>query len=160
MQIRQQGGSWGGNFAPNDFVLWTNNNGNGNGNGPLTISFANPVFGAGAQIQANAGGNFTVNLTAYDGSDNVLGNFTSVGNSNANADNSAIFIGVNDNVASISKLIFSLPVNGYPQDFGINRLAIATAVPWETDVLSVVGTTILFGFGVWAKSKSTKPIQK
>ena len=82
MQIRQQGVGWAGNVAPNDFVLWTNNN----GNGPLTISFANPVFGAGAQIQTNNYGNFTVNLTAYDGSDNVLGNFTSVGNSNGNAD--------------------------------------------------------------------------
>jgi hypothetical protein len=153
MEILQQGVGWAGNFAPNDFVLWTN----GNRNGPLTISFANPVFGAGAQIQTNNYGNFTVNLTAYDGSDNVLGNFTSVGNSTANADNPAIFIGVNDNVASISKLIFSVPVT---QDFAINRLAIATAVPWETDVLSVVGTTILFGFGVWSKSKSTKSIQK
>ena len=153
MQIRQQGVDvgWRGNFAPNDFVLYTN------GNGQLTISFANPVFGAGAQIQTSIYGNFTVNLTAYDGSDNVLGNFTSVGNSNGNADNSAIFIGVNDNVASISKLIFSVPVT---PDFAINRLAIATAVPWETDVLSVVGTTILFGLGVWTKRKSTKPIQK
>ena len=35
-----------------------------------------------------------------------------------------------------------------------------TAVPWETDVLSVVGTTILFGFGVWSKRKSAKSIQK
>ena len=35
-----------------------------------------------------------------------------------------------------------------------------TPVPWETDALPVVGTTILFGFGVWAKRKSAKPIQK
>ena len=31
--------------------------------------------------------------------------------------------------------------------------AFATAVPWETDALSVVGTTLLFGFGVWRKNK-------
>ena len=36
----------------------------------------------------------------------------------------------------------------------------AVAVPWETDALPVVGSTILFGFGVWTKRKSTKPIQK
>ena len=35
-----------------------------------------------------------------------------------------------------------------------------TAVPWETDVLSVVGTTILFGFGVWSKRKSAKSLEK
>jgi len=58
---------------------------------------------------------------------------------------------------SISKLIFSVPVT---PDFAINRLAIATAVPWETDVLSVVGTTILFGLGVWTKRKSAKSLEK
>jgi hypothetical protein len=36
----------------------------------------------------------------------------------------------------------------------------AVAVPWETDVFSVVGSTILFGLGVWAKSKSTKSLEK
>ena len=35
-----------------------------------------------------------------------------------------------------------------------------TAVPWETDALPVIGSTILFGFGVWAKRKSAKSIQK
>jgi hypothetical protein len=48
MEVRQQGNGWAGNFAPNDFVLWT-----GGANGPITISFASPVFGAGAQIQSN-----------------------------------------------------------------------------------------------------------
>ena len=31
-----------------------------------------------------------------------------------------------------------------------------TPVPWETDALSVIGSTVLFGFGLWAKSKSAK----
>jgi hypothetical protein len=35
-----------------------------------------------------------------------------------------------------------------------------TPVPWETDALSVVGTTILFGFGVWSKRKSAKSLEK
>ncbi len=35
-----------------------------------------------------------------------------------------------------------------------------TAVPWETDALPVIGSTILFGFGVWAKRKSVKPLKK
>jgi hypothetical protein len=29
------------------------------------------------------------------------------------------------------------------------------AVPWETDALSVVGTTLLFGIGIWKKYKSS-----
>jgi hypothetical protein len=32
----------------------------------------------------------------------------------------------------------------------------AHGVPWETDALSVIGSTVLFGFGIWAKSKSAK----
>jgi hypothetical protein len=35
--------------------------------------------------------------------------------------------------------------------------AFATAVPWETDALSVVGTTLLFGFGIWRKNKLSQP---
>jgi hypothetical protein len=33
-------------------------------------------------------------------------------------------------------------------------------VPWETDALSVIGTTLLFGLGVWTKRKSVKPLDK
>ena len=38
--------------------------------------------------------------------------------------------------------------------------ATATAVPWETDALSVIGTTLLFAGGVWTKRKSAKPLDK
>jgi hypothetical protein len=40
-----------------------------------------------------------------------------------------------------------------------NSLA-ATPVPWETDALPVIGSTILFGAGLWAKRKFAKPLQK
>ena len=36
----------------------------------------------------------------------------------------------------------------------------ATAVPWETDALPVIGSTILFAGGVWAKRKFAKPLEK
>jgi hypothetical protein len=38
-------------------------------------------------------------------------------------------------------------------DGGIHGI---TPVPWETDALPVVGSTVLFGLGVWAKSKFAK----
>ena len=34
------------------------------------------------------------------------------------------------------------------------------AVPWETDALSVIGVTILFGFGVWTKRKRKVDLSK
>ena len=33
-----------------------------------------------------------------------------------------------------------------------------TAVPWETDTLSLIGSTTIFGLGLWAKSKLKLPV--
>jgi hypothetical protein len=59
------------------------------------------------------------------------------------------------------------PVDGTFTNFGIgddyivsSTLSPATPVPWETDALPVVGSTILFGLGVWGKRKFAKPLQK
>jgi hypothetical protein len=35
-----------------------------------------------------------------------------------------------------------------------------TPVPWETDALPVIGSSVLFGFGLWARNKFAKPLQK
>jgi len=44
--------------------------------------------------------------------------------------------------------------NIHTTTFGRGEIrATVTPVPWETDALSVVGTTLLFGFGVWKKNK-------
>lgn len=37
---------------------------------------------------------------------------------------------------------------------------VVTAVPWETDALSVVGSTILFGLGLWRKNKVSQKRSK
>jgi hypothetical protein len=158
------GTGWNGNFVPGDNVLSTNSTG-----GPITITFTNPVHGALTQIQRNAFGNFTANLTAYGVNNNTLGTFSLAGLSTSNADNSAIFIGVKDSTASIAKLTFSVPGSVPGNEyFSINRFYLNTnggnvnttsinseivAVPWETDALPVVTSTILFGLGLWLKRK-------
>jgi hypothetical protein len=46
---------------------------------------------------------------------------------------------------------------------GLNEVAFggsATPVPWETDALPVVGATLFFAGGVWAKRKLAKPLDK
>jgi hypothetical protein len=43
---------------------------------------------------------------------------------------------------------------------GLGEVAFAQPVPWETDAPSVIGTTLLFAGGVWAKRKSAKPLDK
>ena len=42
---------------------------------------------------------------------------------------------------------------------GSNQVTV-TAVPWETDALSVIGVTTLFGFGVWTKRKRKVDLSK
>ena len=49
--------------------------------------------------------------------------------------------------------------NGGATTTGLGEVAFR-AVPWETDVLSVIGTTLLFAGGVWTKRKSAKPLDK
>jgi hypothetical protein len=39
--------------------------------------------------------------------------------------------------------------NNTSNSFEVN----ATAVPWKTDALPVIGSTVLFGLGLWAKNK-------
>ena len=51
-----------------------------------------------------------------------------------------------------------------PQSSGLSQISSitvdATAVPWETDALSVIGSTLLFTGGLWARNKFVKPLQK
>jgi hypothetical protein len=54
---------------------------------------------------------------------------------------------------------FATSFNLLPQSNTVTY-ATATAVPWETDALSVIGSTILFVGGFWAKNKFAKPLQK
>ena len=42
---------------------------------------------------------------------------------------------------------------------GVSTLTLSNAqiqaVPWETDALPVIGSTVLFGIGIWKKYKSS-----
>jgi hypothetical protein len=91
----------------------------------------------------------------------LLGNFSAVaavgGN---NTIQSQVFNFATTNTRYIQMNITS---NAGGDFSGLNEVAFggsATAVPWETDALSVIGTTLLFAGGVWKKRKSTKPLDK
>jgi hypothetical protein len=63
------------------------------------------------------------------------------------------------NAGQTSTLTASLsaPISG---ETALIQSITVEAVPWETDALPVVGSTILFGFGVWTKRKSAKSLEK
>jgi len=118
-QRLNQGSGWVGNFALGDELLWTNFT-----VGPMSITFAAPVYGAGAQIQRNSFGAFTATIRFYDSADSLLTSFALGGNSNSNQDNSAIFLGGLDTAPMIKRIEYS--VDNVTQDFAINQINIVT----------------------------------
>ncbi|MEH2191347.1 MAG: hypothetical protein V7K98_01585 [Nostoc sp.] len=138
------------NFAPGDFILFGGIDPTGfiplppgtpdpgtQGNGePLTISFAQPVFGAGTQIAIDTSKlQVETSITAFDNANNLLGTFTVPNISSLALDNSAVFLGIRSDTANISRLVFS---SSAPQ-FGlaINRVSIIE-VPESTYTLAIL----------------------
>lgn len=128
---------WFGNFAPGDNLIFTGFT----GLGPLTLGFSTGVSGAGLQIMRNAFGAFTATIDAYNGA-TLLGSFSEGGTSAFTADNSAIFIGIND---LSGPNITSIVINTDSSDFAVNQLSLLTnAVPEP----SSIGMALLLGLGV------------
>lgn len=137
-----QSSSWLGNFAPGDELLWT-----GFGTDPqvITISFATGVFGAGAQIQNDFPGPFDAFVKVYDTGGVLLYSDTFAGNSTPDADDSAIFVGVLNDVANIGKMEIGLVNDGL--SFAINQLDVSRAilVPEASSYVALVGLVGLVG---------------
>ena len=134
----QQGVTWNGNFAQNDWLIWNQDASNFTGNaGPTGVVFNTPVSAAGAQVQADFFGAFTATVCDQNGNC-----FSEAGNSNSNGDGSAIFIGI-ANDPGISFLTFSVvDVNGN------NDLAIGTVSFQNGSTTPEPGTLIMLGSGV------------
>jgi len=135
------------NFADGDFVLFTGlipGPPPAVGNpGPITLTFAEPVAGAGAQFAVDDIFNFVATVSAFDASGQLLDSFSSAGTSSTTLDNSAIFLGVSDDQARISSLSFqsSIPTSA----IGINQLSllsVAADVP-EPSLLLGLGALSL-----------------
>jgi PEP-CTERM motif len=138
--VNQQNNGWSGNFAPGDILVWTAGAG---GAGPLTLSFNSPLSSVGAQIQADFFGGFTAEIDAYDGG-SLLGSFTEGGNSNSNNDNSAIFLGVADSAADITRIVYSVTSCADAcTDFAINQLTLNSSGVPEPMSLALLGTGLL-----------------
>ena len=136
------------NFANGDFLLFTGLQfglfpAPGNP-GPISISFAQPVRAAGAQIAVDDEPNFVGTIKAFDINDNLLDSFNVNGTSSTALDNSAIFLGVKSALAEISRIEFSSDFNN--RAIGINTLSIdnpAIPEPSLTMAILVMGSGLL-----------------
>lgn len=138
------------NFAQGDFVLFGGIDPKGfiplppgtpdpgtKGNGePFSISFAQPVFGAGTQIAIdNSKLQIEDFISAFDSANNLLGSFSVSNISSLALDNSAVFLGIRSDTANISRLVFSSSAPEY--GLAINQLSIL-AVPEPTYTLAIL----------------------
>ncbi len=140
-----QSSGWAGNFAPGDHLLW-----NTTGQGDIIIDFATGIYGVGAQVQADFYGAYTGTISAYDQFNNLLGSFAFNGVASGNADNSAVFAGVQDTTADIYRIVFSTTDIFGGNDFAINQLDILTNAPGVPDTgatLSLLSLAII-GIGL------------
>lgn len=143
------------NFAPGDFILFTGllpTQFPAPGNpGPLSLSFATPVGGAGAQIAVDDTFQFTAFISAFDRDNNLLGTFSAPGTSSLALDNSAIFLGVFSDTENIARLEFSSSIPD--RAIGINTLSVQTAAvpePGTIVALSLAG----LGLGMAKRRKA------
>lgn len=140
-QLRVQGNGWNGNFFPGETVLW-NQDQTGFDDSIVAI-FNTGTFGGGAQIQADTFGAFVGILNVYDTSLNLIATVNENGNSNANGDGSAIFIGYQSGTADIGALQFLVSdVNG------ANTVAIGTMSIYTSSAVPEPGSLVMFGSGI------------
>jgi hypothetical protein len=142
-----EGTGWTGNFALGDHLVVFGGAGPSDLHGSLLgIDFLGPlVYGFGVQIQSEQPGPFTAHVGVIGDKGIVLGVFDVVGNSTADEDNSAAFLGVLDTTASISVIGFS--VDGGRTRLAINTLDIVRTAP-VVAALPEPGTLALLAVGL------------
>lgn len=137
---------WYGNFTPGDALVWSRDVQTEQGTGPITLTLSQAVAGIGAQFQTDFFGPFVAQLEVFSGTTS-LGFFTAPGDSNFNADNSAVFLGIIDTAgATITSAVFSITTCTFDcADFVINQVSLLQLPEPGTLGLFAVGV-LLWGF--------------
>lgn len=141
--VRTQGASWGGIFSGGSDVLYQVNDQLVD-HSVLAIIFDTSVEAAGAYVQSNAAGDFTVYAGFYDapfpgGSNLDFG--TATGSNTGAGDGSAPFLGVTSSVADVDALYYQAAMNDNSEDagMGMGRLYVRDNALPEPASLAALG---------------------
>ena len=116
-----------GSFNVGDALLFT-----GLGNpGPLTLTFDQPVFGIGTQIQSDPQNipEYTATITAFDSLGNLIDSGSVDAVSISDAGSGVPFLGFLDNQGDIKSIVFNALEAGENVPFAINAVSLRTTTP-------------------------------
>jgi len=141
-QVLVQGSSWLGNFAPGEYVNWTQ------GNGPITLTFNQGFKQIGAHIQEAFYGAFVAQIC------DINGCFTENGNSTGAGDGSAIYLGIYSGTPINSVTFSILSAAGDPNDFAIDQMTLGGSPTPEPSTLLMLGSGLV-GLAGFVRRKFT-----
>jgi hypothetical protein len=117
--------SWTGGFPAGDTLVWAFDAANAVGTGPVTLALGNPVLAGGVELQSDSVVQFTAQVEAFAGA-------TPLGSASITSDPAGdpVFIGIQDTVAEITSLVFSMTSCGGDDcaDFAMDSLITKNAV--------------------------------
>ena len=159
-----QGFGWSGDFLEGSQLLFSN------GNFQMEIDPEYLFQGAGLQIQADFFGDYTANLSAFDGNGNLLGAVNGSGRATGSADDSALFLGFLSDAFDVDKFIVRLTSAASMLDsFAINHVSLVTdensqrglpilgsPVP-EAKNAALMGGLALLIAGAWSRARNRLP---
>jgi hypothetical protein len=111
-------GTYDGNFNQGDYLILSGTP------AQIILNFKTPVKSVGAQVASNQYGSYVAQIQAFNNK-RLLGTFTENGNLTTLADGSAIFLGIQDTIAEITDIVYTVTNNGSQGTVVIDRVSVS-----------------------------------
>lgn len=135
--------------------------------GPLELRFSSDITEVGTQFQRNSRGTFTAYISAFDASNNLIGNYTAPGANTDSHNDSAVFLGLRNTAGdpAIRRVLFNVTSNTANDPnfsaFAINQVSFGnnptTAPVPEPSTYAMFGLGILSIVALQRRKRKTNP---